>query len=182
MSFIVAQFGLIFMDLERLENGARVLVLNVRGEQRTLQWKRGIAVPEIPDVLTRRAVFSLFGRLVGHLPVCSWLHVATSAIKRRASTVTKSWDDETTDTLLVEMVTKTIAIVKKNNPARGDWCIQGKEINVWISASSLAIGVLLEKNRAVIEGACWLRPMTGAAHINLAELDAILKGINLALR
>ena len=55
-------------------------------------------------------------------------------------------------------------------------------MNVWVDASSLAIGVLLEKNGAVIEDACWLRPMNDAAHINLAELDVVLKGINLVLQ
>ena len=44
------------------------------------------------------------------------------------------------------------------------------------------IGVLLEKKGAVIEDTCWLWPMNDAAHINLAELDPVLKGINLALQ
>ena len=34
----------------------------------------------------------------------------------------------------------------------------------------------------VIEDACWLRPTNDAQHINLAELDAALKGVNLALQ
>ena len=37
-------------------------------------------------------------------------------------------------------------------------------------------------NRTVIEDACWLCPINNAQHINLAELDAALKGINLALQ
>ena len=51
-----------------------------------------------------------------------------------------------------------------------------------VDASSLAIGVLLEKDGAAIEDACWLRPTNDAAHINLAELDAVMKGVNLALQ
>ena len=43
-------------------------------------------------------------------------------------------------------------------------------------------GVALETNGAFIEDACWLRPINVAQHINLAELDAALKGINLALQ
>lgn len=34
----------------------------------------------------------------------------------------------------------------------------------------------------VLEDACWLRPKDDAQHINLAKLDAMLKGINLALQ
>ena len=81
---------------------------------------------------------------MGHLPVCGWTRVATGTIKRRASAVTKGWDDETTDDLLVRMVKETIARVKQDDPAKGDWCVQGDELNVWVDASSLAIGVLLE--------------------------------------
>ena len=60
-----------------------------QGKQGTLQWKRGTAVPDVPDILGRLAVFSLYGRLVGQLPVCGWLRMAASTIKRWASIVTK---------------------------------------------------------------------------------------------
>lgn len=73
-------------------------------------------------------------------------------MKHRASMVTKGWDNETTDPLLIRMVTETIARVKKNDHARGDWCVHGEEMNVWVISSSLAIRVLLEKD--AIEDAC----------------------------
>ena len=34
----------------------------------------------------------------------------------------------------------------------------------------------------MLEDACWLFPEADAQHISLAELDAVLKGINLALQ
>ena len=34
---------------------------------------------------------------------------------------------------------------------------------------------------AVVEDACWLRPAKDSQHINLTELDAIIKGINLVI-
>ena len=55
-------------------------------------------------------------------------------------------------------------------------------MNVWVDASSLALGVLLENDVAVLEDACWLWPANDAWHINLAELDAVVKGVNLALQ
>ena len=85
----LAQFGLICKDLERLEDGARVLGLDVHGKQGSLRWRRGVTLPEVPDALTRRDVFSLCGILVGHLPVCGWFRVAIGTMKRRASMVTK---------------------------------------------------------------------------------------------
>ena len=173
---------MICKDPEQLEDGACVLGLDVHGKQESIQWKRGAALPELPDALARRGVFSLCGILVGHLLVCGWLRIATGIKKRRASIVTKGWDEETANALLIGVVAETITRVKKNNPAKGDWCVQGKAMNVWVDASSLAIGILLEKNGAVIEDTCWLRPMNDAAHINPAELDAVLNGINLALQ
>ena len=177
----LAQFGLFCKYPEWHENGTYVLGLHVYGEQGTLQWRHGTAVPEVTNVLTRRAVFSLCGRFVRHLPVCGWLHVVPSTIERRASIVTKGWNNKTTDTLLVCMVTETIVRVKNSNPTRGDWCVLEKEINVWVDASSLVIVVLLEKNGAVIEDVCWLQPMNDVSHINLEELNAVLKGINQVL-
>ena len=53
----------------------------------------------------------------------------------------------------------------------GDWCVTGEEINSWVDASSLVMGVVLENHGAIVEDACWLRPINDAQHINLAELD-----------
>ena len=75
------------------------------------------------------------------------------------------------------MVTETVATVKQNDFARGDYCMLGNEMNVWVDVSFLANGVLLEKNVTAIEAAS-----ERCCHINLAELDAVLKSINLALQ
>ena len=58
----LARFGL---DPERLEDGARVLGLAVAMEHGKFRWKLGSMVPDAPDIVTRRAVFSLCGKLVG---------------------------------------------------------------------------------------------------------------------
>ena len=52
---------------------------------------------------------------------------------------------------------------------------------MWYDASSIATGVLLEIG-VVAEDAAWLRKKDDASHINVAELDAVLKGVNLALK
>ena len=54
-------------------------------------------------------------------------------------------------------------------------------VTAWIDASSLATGVV-ESGEPLIEDACWLRPACEDKHINLAELDAMLRRINLALQ
>ena len=40
----------------------------------------------------------------------------------------------------------------------------------------------LERYKTVLEDACWLQPENSAQHINLVELDAVLKDFNLALQ
>ena len=68
------------------------------------------------------------------------------------------------------------------DPAQGEWCINGEEMNIWVDTSTLALGVLLEKDGIVLEDACWLWPTNDARHINLAELDAVVKDVNLVLQ
>lgn len=60
--------------------------------------------------------------------------------------------------------------------------MSGCEMNVWVDASFVATGVILEVDGNVIEDASWLRPVGDGKHINLAELDATIKGVNLALQ
>ena len=86
-------YGLVSKDLVRLRDRARGFGLQVWEKDSTLRWKRGSQIPEIPDGLTCRRVFSLCGKLVGHFPVCEWFRVAVVFIKHLATAVTKGWDD-----------------------------------------------------------------------------------------
>ena len=93
----LCSFGLLSKEPERLQDGARVLRLQVWGEESSLYWRRGNKIPDLPRVVTRRNVFSLCSKLVGHLPVGAWLCVAVALIKRRISDVTSGWDDKIDD-------------------------------------------------------------------------------------
>ena len=172
--------GLLCKPPQRLMEGARVLGLRVCGQERRLYWARDNNNIDMPSKLSRRAVFSLCGRLTSHLPVCSWLRVAASFVKRRASAVTRGWDDEIVDPELCTIVADMLQRVKASDPARGRWDVEGEEAVVWVDASSLALAASLEVNGDAIEDACWLR-QNPDSHINLAELDALVRGINLAV-
>ena len=78
------------------------------------------------------------------------------------------------------MLNETLQRVKSSDPARGRWDVDGDEATVWVDASSLAIGAALEVDSNIIEDACWLR-QNDCSHINLSELDAVLRGVNLAV-
>ena len=114
----------------------------------------GSMVTDTLNIVTR----SLCRKLVRHFPGCGWLRVLCRVPKRKASSVTKSWGDETRDNLLQHMISETVDSVWRDDPAHGDWCVEGQELNMWVNASSLVIGVVLERHETVLEEACWLRP------------------------
>ena len=70
--------------------------------------------------------------------------------------------------------------VTAHDPASGRWDVSGDEATVWIDASSLALGAVVEVNGCAVEDGTWLRH-DDAAHINTAELDAVVRGINMAI-
>ena len=78
------------------------------------------------------------------------------------------------------MLEETLKKVESSDPARGRWDVEGEHALLWVDASSLALGAALEVNGDIIEDACWLR-RDECSHINLAELDAVIKGLNLAI-
>ena len=132
-------------------------------------------------MLTRRSVFSFCGKLIGHLPVCGWLRVATAFTKRKANSSTSTWDEEIYDESLRAMMEDTVRRVKQDDPAKGRWDVVGEEATVWVDASSLALGIVIEVDGHVVEDASWLRSEDSSSHINMAELDAVIKGVNAAL-
>ena len=83
--------------------------------------------------------------------------------------------------MLRRMLKEIVLRLSQTDPPRGDWCANGQEVTVWVDASSLATSVAIEYNGAISEDASWLRLVHIDKHINLAELDAVLRGINLAL-
>ncbi|XP_064106974.1 uncharacterized protein LOC135215948 [Macrobrachium nipponense] len=169
-------FGLVSKPHQRLAEGARAF----NQEQESLFWKRDNDLGDAPRQLTRRAVFSYCGRLLGHYPVCGWLRVAVAFIKRRVNKVTEGWDDVIYDDYIKMCLQELLEKVKKDDPVRGQWNVTGDKFKIWVDASSLALGVAAEVNGSIVEDASWLWK-DDSCHINMAELDAVIKGLNLAL-
>lgn len=178
-----AKFGLVCKPPQRAVDGARMLGLRVQREAGELRWARdnGIAAP--PSRVTRRAVFAWCGQLAAHLPVCGWLRPATAWLKRRANAVTRGWDDDADDAALSSQIAQVAGRLSEADPARGPWCFSGDRVIIWADASSIASGVVVETpDDGIVEDACWLRSDDSAAlHINMAELDAAVRGINMAI-
>ena len=71
--------------------------------------------------------------------------------------------------------------LEENDPNRREWEVRGDESKVWVDASSLVLGALVQIGGVTIEDAEWLWNDLSEVHINMAELDAILCGVNMAL-
>ena len=80
----ISHYGLETKPAEQLST-ARALGLQLYREDDTFYWKRRGVQLHVADNVTRREMFKWCGRLVGHYPVCSWLHVACSYLKRLAT-------------------------------------------------------------------------------------------------
>jgi len=176
------KFGLKTKAPEGLES-ARVLGLQLfRSKNDIIMFRRGKELPllDFSSSTTRRNVFSVCGKLVGHYPVAGWLRVACSYIKRCCEG--SSWDDDVGPRAL-HMLEEVMNRVENEDPVRGNWYVGTvAEGTVWCDASNLALGVALEIDGSIVEDASWLRKSSDSAHINVAELDAALKGINLAIK
>ena len=73
--------------------------------------------------------------------------------------------------------------LEHDDPVTGVWFVPAggdAEWRIWCDASSIATGVVAELNGKIIEDASWLRPVEDRKHINVAELDAVIKGLTLA--
>ena len=122
--------------------------------------------------------FPLCGKLVRHLPVCGWLHAVVGVIKCRENSVISGWDDRMSDTLLIQMITESVESTQ-GPPSRvghqqKKWTYVLTPVH-WRESYWREVGPMLED-------VCWLCLVNDAQHINLAELDAIVKEVKLALQ
>ena len=174
------KFGLVTKPPEPLDGGAALGLRLKRDRSGELIFQRGNEIPKVGEEMSRRELFSVCGRLVGHYPIAGWLRVACSYIKRRAEGV--RWDDKVGQET-VEMIKDVVKRVCHEDPVQGRWYAPRSGTGVmWCDASSIATGVMLEIDDIEVEDAAWLRKKGDFAHINVAELDAVLKGVNLAVK
>ena len=118
--------------------------------------------------------------LTGHYPVAGWLRIACSFVKRHSDG--SRWDDLIGDTACA-MPRDIILKVEQQDLVRGAWCVSSAwSCDLWCDASSLATGCAVEIDDVIVEDGAWMRKKDDNANINLSELDAILKGVNIALK
>jgi len=175
----LAMFGLEAKEPEPLDGG-RILGLRVsKGRNGVMEWRRDNVVGKVEAKLTKRQLFVQCGQLVGHFPRAGWLRPACSFVKRLANDV--EWDESVSERVQ-SMASEIANRVGSDDPVRGVWSVRNtNEGIVWCDASSLAEGVVLEIGGVVVEDASWLRRTDDTSHINLSELQSVIKGLNMAL-
>ena len=136
----------------------------------------------IPEVLTKRSLFQWCGKLTGHYPVASWLRVHCGWLKRIACLEGTGWDSPLSESL-VQLCSDLDKKLCGGDPVKGVWHVSEADDSpwtVWCDASDIAVGVALERHGNIVEDCSWLRERGDKRHINVAELEAALKGLTLA--
>ena len=161
---------------------ARVLGLQLSETDNIVLWRRRDGSQlQHEEPLTRREVFKWTGRLTSHYPVCSWLRPACAWLKRHSSE-DRHWDEPVTNAIQ-DCCHELQERVLSSDPAKGEWRVSSTNEGSWTvfcDASDIATGVVLQMDSKVIEDAAWLRAPKDKKHINIAELDATIKGLTLA--
>ena len=157
---------------------ARVLGLRLYSQNGSYKWKRDNAIEPLPTRATKRDVFSSCGKLLGHFPVASWLRPMCGFLKRGVAE--GGWNEEIDESTrrLADDLWRRLLI---EDPVHGHWCVPTGEVIVWTDASSLAFGACLDIGGTTVEDGTWLRKRDDASHINVAELEAVLKGVRMAV-
>ena len=85
---------------------------------------------------------------------------------------------------VVKLLKDVLAEVGRCDPVGGSWFVypQCHVGIVWCDANLIGLGVVLQMDGVVVEDAAWLRKKEDNTHINVAELEAVVKGVNLALK
>ena len=164
-----------------MDKEVRVLGVKVFKDKNSVRWMRDNHFKDeiVAESISRRELYSLCGQLVGIHPVAGWLRPSCSYMKRLSE---GKWDEKI-DVELFEKIKFVLKKVKEEDPCRGIWSIDDcKDGIIWCDASSIAIGAALEVKGNIIEDASWLRKTDDSRHINVAELEAVVKGLNLCIK
>ncbi|KAI0983140.1 hypothetical protein GJ496_005970 [Pomphorhynchus laevis] len=158
----LSKYGLESKDPHKIDD-ARVLGLKVYKMHGKLYWKRDNKPLNSDVPTTKRHLFSF----------CCYL-------KRLCGDI--GWDDPIPENVMKLIENLTVKF-REHDPVQGKWRIEetSNSVSIWCDASSVAVGVVVELNGNVIEDASWLRKMDDDTHINLAELEAVIKGVNIAI-
>ena len=164
-----------------IEKPVRVLGLKI---DKNLKWTRNSEIP-MPKIenMTRRELHQYLGELLGHFPVRGKLRIMCAMMQRFSAMDCEDWDKTISEDLIDKVQFIQDYVMENGDPCIGDWIVEKERpLIVWIDTSSIATGVVLEVDEKIIEDGAWLRPKSDVSHINRSELNAAIKGINMAIK
>ena len=162
---------------------ARVLGLQLsKDRDGVAQWSRRDGLDlKLPEPLRRRSLASWCGHVIGHVPVCGWLRPVCSFLKRMAAPHGK-WDEPLPPELVRFCEKLQARLCAEGDPAHGEWSVNREaECILSMDASNIAYGAVLEVAGVKVEDRSWLRELGDKRHINVVELDAVIKVLNMAI-
>ena len=90
------------------------------------------------------------------------------------------WEDVTVGDEFRVLLEEILDRVEKNDTVRDRWDVKGDEAKGWVDVSYLSLVIANKVGRYTIEDASWLCSDI-PSYINMAEYEAVIKGLNLAL-
>ena len=85
--------------------------------------------------------------------------------------------------MVIERLKEILTQLRDDDLVKGVWSVLPTGvINIWCDGSKIAYGVALERVDEIIEDGAWLRKADDGTHINLTELNAVIKGVNLSIK
>ncbi|KAF4647766.1 hypothetical protein FOL47_004158, partial [Perkinsus chesapeaki] len=150
------------------------------------QWVRKspveILLKTVPE--TRQQLASLLGKLTGHYPCARWLRVTCAMITRLLATIERVTSTQY-DFPLPESVKSIVAdlhnyIHEHGDPCSGQWYINpDAEWVLYTDASRHALAGVLTIGGTICEDRAWLRPRECRRHINVAEIEAVVRSLDI---
>lgn len=174
--------GFTIKEPERLR-GARVLGMQLNNDAEGT-WRRKGETPVLKGnndgSITRRQISSWVGELIAHYPIAGWLRSACAMLTRRVSMDVNDRSDTVTSTIVSICDDLEADLKRRGDPVHGVWKLcPEKAWTLYVDASKLAYGACLYIGDLRAEDGSWIRPKDDHRHINVAELDAVLKGLSL---
>ena len=123
----VDTYGLTIKPTEALEDGMALGLKLWRTKEGKLVFRRGSEIPKVQGSLTKRELFSVYEKLVGHYPIVRWLRVACSFIKRQTN---GSRQEDEIDHEVLCVIQEVITEVKKGDPVKGEWHIGRSKVRI----------------------------------------------------
>lgn len=174
----LAKFGLACKTPKQFQDRAWVLRMHIQNDDAKLHWAWGWDILEYPTC------YDMTDHLLGVQKTCwSFFHLwlaphgdsVHETLYQQGYNWLGWWNEQGPSQ-------EHASRVKKDNPMRGDGWVNECEFTVSVDASFLATGVMLKADGSVNEDVCWLCPANNEQHINLEELNAVLKGVSMVLQ